>query len=594
MLRPLAPPRQRLHAGLLVVLLALGLVGARLVQLQGLTPAYAETAEQQRLRKTVLNAPRGEITDRAGQALALSVQARAVYGEPRTIRKAVCPEPTPSRPTTEPCDPRTIAAALAPVLGLPAAELQTRLEKDTGFVYLARDLSPETGTAVRALRLPGVGVLSEERRTHPAKDLAASVIGYTDNEGRGLGGIESAWDSTLAGRDGKAVAAVDQKGRIIPTGQKSEVAPVPGRDVQLTLDRDLQWFAQSVLAKRVAETQAENGSAVVMDVRTGEVLALATAPSFDPDDRKDVPADRLGNPAIKDVYEPGSVAKLMTAAGALEAGVVTPETVLTVPSQQQFGGHTFHDSHQHPVERLTFTGVLVTSSNIGTIQVAEKLGPQRLHDIDTRFGYGAKSGIELPGESGGTVLPVPEWSGTTLPTNAIGQGLSGNVMNALSVYQTIANGGVRVTPSIVRSVVGTDGKAAAPARPAPKRIVSPQVAEQVRTMLEGVVTAEGTAPLAAIDGYRIAGKTGTAQRVVPGKGYVPGNYTSSFIGFAPADAPRIVVAVVLQGTGKKDYYGGTVAGPVFKDVMGMALRRFRVPPTGTTPPTLCLLEGCPR
>jgi cell division protein FtsI (penicillin-binding protein 3) len=492
-----------------------------------------------------------------------------------------------------PCDPASIARALAPVLGVSEADLTKQLSRPTAFVYLARGLTPAVGTAVRALRLPGVGVLTEERRLHPAQDLAASVVGYTDQDGRGLGGIESAWNSVLAGKDGKATVSVDGSGRVIPTAPKSVVDPVPGRDVQLTIDRDLQWYAQDLLAKRVAETEAENGSVVVMDVKTGEVLALATAPTFDPDHRTHVPLSRLGNPAVSDVYEPGSVAKLMTASAALEAGVVTPDTVLTVPSTMAFGGHRFQDAEPHPVEKLTFTGVLVTSSNIGTMQVAERLGPQRLHDAFTRFGFGATSGLGLPGESAGHVLDVKDWSATTLPTNAIGQGVDGTVMNAISVYQTIANGGVRMTPTIVKSVVGADGTAVPAAKAPPKRVVSAAVATSVRTMLEGVVTAEGTAPLAAIQGYRIAGKTGTAQRVVDGR-YAPGNYTSSFIGFAPADAPRLVVAVVLQGTGKKEHFGGAVSGPVFKDVMSFALRSLKVPPTQTVAAPLCLLEGCPK
>ena len=446
---------------------------------------------------------------------------------------------------------------------------------------------------MRALRLPGVGVMTEERRVHPAKELAASVVGWTDNEGRGLGGIESAWEKTLAGKDGSITAALDGSGRVIPTGQKREDAPVPGRDVQLTIDRDLQWYAQDLLAKKVAETQAENGTAVVMDVRTGEVLALATAPTFDPDDRGGLPLERLRNPAVSDVYEPGSVAKIMTAAGALEAGVIAPETVLSVPYTYVHRGRAFHDSHPHAVERLTFAGVLVKSSNTGTIQVAEKLGQQRLHDVVRKFGFGAKSGLGLPGESVGTVRPVADWSNSSLPTIAIGQGVDGTVMNAVSVYQTIANDGLRVAPSIVRAVAGPDGRPQPTEGGAATRVVSPEVATQIRTMLEGVVTEEGTAELAAIDGYRVAGKTGTAQRVVDGR-YAAGNYTSSFIGFAPADAPRIVAAVVVQGTGKKAYYGGAVAGPVFKDVMSFALRSLHVPPTATRPAPLCLVEGCPR
>jgi cell division protein FtsI (penicillin-binding protein 3) len=564
----------------MAVLAVVALVGGRLVQLQTFAaPAYAASADEQRLRTTTLPALRGTISDRSGQALALSVQARAVFAEPHNIAKAVC-EPDAKKP----CDVPSIAAALAPVIGVEASEIAAKINRASKYVVLARGLDPKVGVQVRKLALPGIGVNAESRRVHPAGDLAANVLGFTDGEGKGLGGVESGWEKVLAGKDGKAVAQVDRGGRVIPTAEKSQVEPAPGRDVQLTIDRDLQWYAQDLLNKKVAETQAENGTVVVMDVQNGELLALASSPTFNPDDRRGVDPKALGNPAIRDVYEPGSVAKIVTAAGALEAGVVTPDTVLTVPDTIQVSRRTFHDSHSHPTERLTFTGVLVQSSNVGTIQIAQKLGPQRLYDAFKRFGFGEDSGLGLPGESDGTVHEVAKWSGTTLPTMAIGQGVDGNVVQIASVYQTVANGGVRVTPSIVKQVAGTAAKA-----PESRRVVSEEVAKQLRDMLEGVVTAEGTAPLAAIPGYRIAGKTGTAQRVVDGR-YAAGNYTSSFIGFAPADAPRLVTAVVLQGTGKNGYYGGSVAGPVFKDVTSFALRSLKVPPTGTTPPTLRLTE----
>ena len=585
--RPLGQPGLRLRGGFAFVVVILLLLAGRLVWLQGLqATAYAADASSQRLRTTTLIAPRGEITDRSGEALAQSVDARAVYGEPRIIAKADC------RPgATRPCTPETIAAALAPVLRLPASEIAAKLSRKGAFVYLARGLDAAVGRQVRELGLVGVGVLQETKRTHPAGDLAISVTGFTDRDGRGLAGVESGMQNVLAGKNGKATAEVDQEGRVIPTGTTTTVAPVPGRAVQLTIDRDLQWYAQDLLTKKVAETQAVNGTVVVMDVRTGEVLALATSPSFNPDDRTTKPSPQaLKNVAISDVYEPGSVNKVITAAAALESGVVTPETPMVVPDSYRVGRHIVNDSHPHPTWNLTFAGVLAKSSNTGTVMVAQKLGAERMYDAMKRFGYGEKTGLGLPGESRGVVPKPVDWSGTSIATIPIGQGVSTNVIQIASVYATIANGGVRVTPSVIKAVADANGKLVPAQRAAPRRVISPQVAQQLSLMLEAVVTEEGTAPLAAVPGYRIAGKTGTAQRVVNGR-YAPGNYTSSFIGYAPADAPRLMTAVILQGTGKRGYYGGSTAGPVFKDVMSFALRGLKIPPTGTTAPVARLTTG---
>ncbi len=582
--RPLGRPGTRLRGGFAVILVLLLLLSARLVWLQGIGAVpYAQDASSQRTRTNVIVAPRGEITDRNGQALALSLDARAVYGEPRIIARAEC------KPgATTPCDPASIAAALAPVLGVPAPELQAKLSRTSAFVYLARGLDPAVGTKVRALGLVGVGVLQEPKRTHPGGDLAVSVTGFTDREGRGLAGVESAMQSVLAGTNGKTRAEVDGAGRVIPTGESSTVVPKAGRDVQLTLDRDLQWYAQQVLTAKVAETEAVNGTVLVMDVKTGQVLALATSPTFNPDARSsNVSTHALKNVAISDVYEPGSVNKVITAAAALEAGIVTPSTPMTVPDQYRVGAHVVHDSHPHPPLGLTFAGVLAKSSNTGTVMVAQKLGAQSMYDAMKRFGYGEKSGLGLPGESRGIVPKPADWSGTSIATIPIGQGVSTNVMQIASVYATVANDGVRVTPTVVKAISDDEGRM----RPAPasstRRVISAKVASQLQLMLEAVVSEEGTAPLAAVPGYRIAGKTGTAQRVVDGR-YALGNYTSSFIGFAPADKPRLVTAVILQGTGKRAYYGGSTAGPVFKDVMSFALRSLQVPPTGSVAPPAML------
>ena len=572
----------RLRGGLVVVVAVLALLGGRLVQLQGLqATAYADQAAQQRLRTTVLPADRGQILARDGSVIAVSGDARAIYAEPRTIAAAVC-QPGAVRP----CTPAAIAAVLAPVLHRDVAALTTTLSGSRRFVYLARALEPAVAKQVQALDLPGIGTLVESRRLHPAGELAANVVGFTDIDGKGAAGVELGWQRLLAGVDGKATAEVDRAGRVIPTGLGRTQQAVAGRDVELTIDRDLQWEAQRLLAAEVAATGASDGTVVTMDVRTGQLLALATAPTFNPDNRAGVSVEVMGNKAISEAYEPGSVNKVITAAAALQAGVVTPDSVITVPPTYQVGAHTVHDAEQHGLEHLTFAGVLAKSSNIGTVQVAQRVGPQGIYDMLRAFGFGDYTGLGLPGESRG-VIPTPDtWSGSSIATIPIGQGISANALQVASVYATVANGGVRVAPSIVRGIRDGTGHLTSAAAPATRRVISAVVAAQLRTMLEGVISDQGTAPLAAIPGYRVAGKTGTAQRVV--KGRYDGSYTSSFVGFAPADAPRLVTAVVLQGTGAKGYFGGQVAAPVFANVMSFALRSMSIPPTGTRPPALRL------
>jgi cell division protein FtsI (penicillin-binding protein 3) len=595
----------RLRAGLLMVLVMLSLIAGRLVWLQGFqATAYAGQAVEQRLRTTNLLAPRGTITDRNGQVLALSVDARAVYAEPRTIARATC------RPDAErPCDPEGIAEVLAPALGLPVKEVRTKLSRPTistgtcttedpmtcsGFVYLARGLEPEAGNAVRDLRLVGVGVMSEPKRVHPGGDLGANVLGFTalDDEGgtKGAGGVELALDDVLAGVDGRSRAEVDGSGRIIPNGQRTVQEPVPGREVQLTLDRDLQWYAQDVLSQAVEEAAAESGTAVVMDI-DGQVLALASVPTFDADDPGAAPAEVRGNRAVTDIFEPGSIGKVVTVAAGLESGAVTPDTVLTVPDRYRMSNKVFKDSHDHPTERMTVTGVLVESSNVGTIQIAEQAGADRVHEMLGRFGLGEHSGLGLPGESRGLVPDPSQWSGPTLGALAIGQSYSVNAVQIASVYATIANDGVRVTPTVVKGTADDEtGEVLSVAAPEQRRIISTEHAAQLRGMLEGVTGEGGTAQVAAIEGYRVAGKTGTAQRVVDGR---YNGYTASFVGFAPADDPRLVVAVSVQAP-TNGYYGGVIAGPVFREVMGYALSNQQVPPTGTPAPRLRMRESDPR
>jgi cell division protein FtsI (penicillin-binding protein 3) len=580
----------RLRTGLVLLGAVVLLLAGRLVQLQGLQPAAYADRGVQRSHEITIPALRGQLLDRNGSALALSVVAKNVYAEPATIAKATC-QPG----ATAPCDARTIAAAVAPLLQLDPAAVEAKLSGSKGFVYLKRGVDPALAQKVMDLDLPGIGQESTTRRVHPSHELAAGVLGFTDFDGTGKGGIELALDKVLAGIPGKTVARFDAAGRVIPTGGDSHVDPVAGKDVELTLDRDLQWYAQKLIADQVKATEARNGTIVVMDVKTGELLALATAPTFDPDNRQ--AGQLMGNPAISDVYEPGSVNKVITAAAALQDGLVTPDTVIEVPPTYKVSNKVLHDAEKHGTEHLTFAGVLAKSSNIGTVKVAQQVGAERLYQMMRSFGFGDRTGLGLPGESRGIIPRPADWSGTSIANIPIGQGIAVNAVQVASVYATIANNGVRVQPTIVKSQRDSAGHVTpAPAAPQ-RRVISPEIALQIRTMLESAVSEQGTAPKAAVPGYRVSGKTGTAQRVAtegPRKGHYDGTYTSSFIGMAPADAPRFVTAVVLQGTGKRGYFGGQVAAPLFSQVMGFALRSYGVAPTGTTPPRLRLSVDPPR
>ena len=595
----LSPPRQRLTLGLLATFLMLTLIAGRLVWLQGFqAEAYAAEATKQRTTTVQLSAPRGRVLDRNGEPLAMSIDARAIYGEPRVIASANCPPKA-----TRPCEPTGIAAALGPKLGLPVNDIErklglvpkktgeecspARLEGCKGYVVLAHGLEAEEANAIRDLGLVGIGVVPEPRRIHPGKDLGANVVGFTTVEGKGTAGIEAQYDSILTGKNGRKTAEVDGDGRVIPNGRALTIEPKPGRDVQLTLHRDIQWYAQKVLSETLTKSNAESGSATVMDVKTGEVLALASVPTFDADEPGKAEASVRGNRAVTDVFEPGSIGKVITAAAALEAGVLTPDSVLAVPDRIRISNKNFKDSHDHPVEQMTFTGVLVESSNVGTIMAAQKVGGPKLYEMLKRFGIGSKTGIEQPAESRGILRKEENWAGTDYGTHPIGQGYSVNGVQMASVYATVANGGVRLQPTLLKATADDSGDMVRAKAPKATRILDQKVADQLRGMLEGVTNEGGTAETAAIAGYRVAGKTGTAQRAVNG-GY--SGYTASFVGFAPADAPRLVISVSIQNP-RNGYYGGAVAGPVFRDIMSFSLRSMSVPPTGAASPKLKLRAG---
>jgi cell division protein FtsI (penicillin-binding protein 3) len=416
---------------------------------------------------------------------------------------------------------------------------------------------------------------------YPTTTAASALVGFVQSDGTAGAGLEVLMDKVLKGKSGKTIFEQSQDGRPIPNARQETINPVPGREVQLTIDSDLQWFAQNAVAQKVIETQALSGTVVVENVKTGELLAVASYPTFNPS-QPGQSSENWTNKAFSDVYEPGSTGKVMTAAAALEEGVVTPSDVVEVPNRIRRAGTEFKDSHDHPTEYLTFAGVLAQSSNIGTILAGEKVKASTMYNYFTKFGLGQTSGMGFPGEGPGLLTNVKDWNGSQRYTVLFGQGLSVNALQAAGVFQTIANNGVRIPPRIVAATGDGKGGFTPAPRPDPVKVVSPDTAKQVRDMLEGVVSKEGTAPEAKIPGYRVAGKTGTADRYDARVGGYSGK-TASFIGFAPADDPEIVVAVTLQRP-IKGYFGGAVAGPVFHDVMTYALQELQIPPTGTKSP----------
>jgi cell division protein FtsI (penicillin-binding protein 3) len=564
------------RASLLLLAFVLSLFVGRLVQVQALdAEGYATAAQNVRSRTVPLPATRGSITDSNGVVLAQSVEARLVTADPMLV-----------------ADPGQYAHLLAPLLRVHENVLRQRLaDRPRRWVLLARDVTPATWRAIKQLVDPGtgkplIGIHSEpqSRRVYPADQVAANVLGFVGRDGRGQGGIERAFDAVLAGRDGKLTYERDRTGRRIATAGVEQVKPVPGRDVRLTIDREVQWVAQQAIAAKVTEAGAESGTVVVLDVKTGDILAMATAPTFNPNQPGRGRDENRGNRALSEVYEPGSIAKIMTTAAVLEEGAATPETKITVPGRLSRGGHSFGDHWGHGTLRLTLTGVLAKSSNIGTVLAAEQLDAATLHRYFERFGVGRPTGLRFPGESRGILAPAEEWSASQRYTVTFGQGLAVNAVQAASTFATIANGGVRVQPRLVAGWTDEDGHF----RPAPAgqqtRVVSARTAAQVAQMMEQVTRPGGTAKIAAIPGYRVAGKTGTAQRVDPSCGCYRG-YTASFAGFAPADDPRIVVSVTLQKP-VNGHTGGLLGGPVFRDVMSFALQSRGVPPTGRPPARL--------
>ncbi|HEV2089345.1 MAG TPA: penicillin-binding protein 2, partial [Cryptosporangiaceae bacterium] len=579
--RPAKVPRlgnsgQRLTVTAIVLMALFAVAGARVVQIQTTKgDEYAAAAAQSHRRQVVLAAPRGSILDRDGNALARNVRATYVAVDPAYV-----------------VDPVATAEVLAGLIGVPASEIVRKISPKTTaagdavrFVYLRRGLDPAVGEVVAqtalARRLPGVIVQAEQRREVPGHDLGANLLGFTGWDGTGLAGLEASYDKVLRGVDGERVYDVGAGGQEIPNGYNRVTAARPGSDLALTLDRDLQYETQRLLSAAMRAHRGWTGSAVVMDVRTGEVRAMASYPTYDAaDPTSSTPKERI-DLATATVVEPGSVHKAVTIGAGLQENVIEPNSVLTLPRSIRKGGITYRDTHHHASPRYTLTGILAQSSNVGTIMVADRLGADRLYAYQRKFGLGSPIGIGLPGESAGIVQPPENWSGPSYGGIPIGLGVAVTPLQMTSVYATIANDGVRLAPTLVRGTVGPDRTFRPADRPAGQRVLSAENARALRLHMEGVAPRFGTAPSAAVRGYRVAGKTGTGLLVRNNK-YTAGN-VSSFIGMVPADAPRYVISVFVHAQGDQ---GTQVAGPTFSDLASFTLRHYGVAPTGTAPPRI--------
>ena len=562
-------------------LFVISIFAAQLVRIQGFdAEAVAQEAQVRREAAQIIPAMRGRILAADGTVLASSVVREVVVAD----QQAVCTYGTGKNT----CDPATSAQAvqraateLAPLLGTTVSELVRDLTGTSRYRILSRDVTPLTWNTIAELEIPGINRDRREtrsQRTYPQGTTTAALVGYVMANGEPGGGVELMMDDRLHGTPGSQTFEQGRDGTVIPVAERSVVPAVDGKDVTLTVNSSLQWYAQNSLAQRIKETKATSGTVVIMDVKTGNLLSVASYPTFDPSTDVGKKDAKLGNVAFSDVFEPGSTSKIMTMSAALEEGTVTPSTPVVIPNRLRRYDASFKDSHEHPTLYRTVAGTLAESSNIGTILISETLKPETLESYFRRFGLGSQSGVGYPGESRGLLESSKTWSGTKKATVAFGQGLSVTAIQAASVFQTIANDGVRVAPRLVDSVTAGDGTVTTAPESASTRVVSHRTAADVSRMLEGVVSPEGTAEEAQIPGYRVAGKTGTADYYDARVGGYSGR-TASFIGYAPADDPQIVVAVIVQKP-TYPFFGGYVAGPVFKDVTTYALQELKIPPTG--------------
>jgi cell division protein FtsI (penicillin-binding protein 3) len=570
--------KSRIKVLVIGIFVLFSLLACQLFRVQVIEASSYQAKAANELQSTrVIPAPRGAITDINDVTFARSVSSISIVVDQTQIT-----------------DPARVANFVAPILGLPIADVQNSISGTRRYSMVLKNGVPAMWDRLTQAIYGYNKVLDNKHfdqriigffperafiRDYPSGQLISSLVGFVRSDGVGATGLESSMNSLITGTDGKYSFASGY-GAEIPGSQREIIAARAGTNVRLTINRDVQWVAAQAIADAVKSSGASSGTVIVMDPKTGAIVAHATAPTFDPNNTKSVTLDLMRNPSVQDVYEPGSTGKVMTMAAALEEKTITPTTVFTVPYMLKRAGSTFRDHNPHATEHLTTSGILAVSSNTGTIQVGETMKNDTLYSYLRKFGIGSTTGSGLPGESAGLLLAVSNWSGTTAPTVAFGQGYSLTAMQATSVFATVANNGVRVSPTVIAGTSDASGHFTPNTTRTSNSVISEDTAIKLRLMMESVVSAEGTAPSAAIPGYRVAGKTGTAMRVDPATGRYSG-YTASFIGFAPADSPRYVISVTLQSP-RNGHFGGALCGPVFKKVMTFVLQSEHVLPSGTT------------
>lgn len=555
------------------------LFAAQLLRIQGFDAASVSAqALDSRLHQQTIPALRGEIVSSDGTVLASSVTRYDITDDPTatvTYTKTVNGSLQKVGLAGAAQDIATaINGQSAPIL----AAMQSAYSVKSRFTYLAKNVTPQQWAAVDALGIPGIYSQSTQERNYPQGTALAPLLGWVNASGQPGGGVELQEQAALNGKPGVHVYEQSPSGAQIATGDNKDTPAVNGGTVELTINNNIQWYAQNALAAAVQKYGALSGDVVVMD-KHQNLLAVASYPSFDNNDMAEATGTTLTSRPFTESYEPGSTSKVITMAALLSQGVATPTTQVVVPNTLNRAGTIFHDAEPHPTEYLTLSGVLAQSSNIGTMEEGGKLSPATIYSYMKKFGLGTPTASGYPGESSGVLDPYQNWSGTQRYTVLFGQGLAITAVQEASVFATVANGGVKEPVKLVKGVQTASGFQNAPVG-ASERVISPSVANQLTKMLEGVVSKTGTAQDADVAGFSVAGKTGTAERYDQQLGKYDG-YTGSFIGFAPANDPQYIVAVTLQRPTKASIYGGTVAAPTFSQIMTYALQQGKVPPTGS-------------
>lgn len=519
-------------------------------------------ALSQRLKKIELPSRRGNILDRNGENLALSVEVTDINATPYLIK-----------------EPREVAQTLSSYLGKSQDELYEKLTRESGFVFLAKKVDVGIANKIKELRIEGIGFTPNHKRVYPCGELASQVIGFVGGENKGLEGIEYEYDSILKGKPGYFLVEEDPVGRPVPGGLKKGKEPVDGDNLKLTLDREIQHEVERILKEVLEESKAKSATAIVMDPKTGEILAMASLPSYDLNHFTTATPYNIRNRAVTDSYEPGSTMKVAVAAACLEEKIYKTSSVLHLPSYLKIGKYRIGEAHHRPAGDYTLEEIIVHSYNIGAALLAKKLGKERVYNYLKSFGFGEKTGIDFPGESAGS-LPKPEnWSKSKIYTVSYGQGISATPLQVLMMYATIANDGFWVRPHLVKEIYNSEGKLKKVVSPGEgRKVISTRTATELRYILEKVVK-EGTGERAKVKGYRVAGKTGTAKKPkLNGRGY-SSKYIASFVGFAPAEDPALAAIVVVDEP-KGSYYGGVVAAPAFSKIMEFSLKHLKIPPSG--------------